>query len=842
MILKMKRNIITRFLCVAIFAVSVCTNAFADNKIAEFKSPDGSIAVQLFLDGNSALYYQVSKGSDQVISQSKLGINTSFADFSSGLTYDGSSSESVNESYTLPSGKKSTYLNNYNELKATFSNSGKGMQLIFRAYNDGVAYRYALTGSGAVSVNSESSECNVATKDQIYSQIYSRDYKSVVEESGWDRLSCLKYTSLPLMVKTNNNYVLISEAMVNGSYSASRLITNDETQSLAFQFAGSVNTSLPFQSPWRVMLIGSLNSMVESTLIDNLNPATTLTDISWIKPGRASWNYGGEDTSEYLSLGSIRKYIDWAKEMSWEYFTLDRGWQNTSAFTLDQVVSYANSKGIGLFIWVNQNKLPATESALRTVLQSWKNKGVKGLKVDFWENDSQATMAKYDLLLRLTSEQKLMLDFQSCTKPTGLRRTWPHLLTSEAVLSNAYYSTGPDVVNASHNINSAIIRGALGATDYNPVDFADKNGKILYGTSWAHQLALSVIFESGLQHIMDAPDNVRYNISAGFLKALPAAWDDTKCMDAEPDKHVAIARRSGENWYLASLTNEADTFETTLSFLSPDKAYNAYIYKDGNCPSEILFEYKQNLTSRDIIHLARRPNGGFAILFSPSNDFDKPKHWKFEAESADNLIPFGVSIKADNDSLCSNAKYVAGIGKGRSLTFRKIFVQTSGTYALTFYYTAETSTTAYVRVNAKDASWKEYSFNGTGTATGSGLEIKTVFVDLNAGAENIIEFGNSTDMAPNLDRIVISDFGNLTTGIEQIENTNKYGRIYAIDRNIILEQENITKYQIYNYIGQLVKSGTFNGGRLSVPVVHPGVYIVRMNPGKMDFSQKVIVK
>ena len=842
MILMMKRNIIIRFLCIAFFASFVCENAAADTKIAEFKSPDEGITLQLFLDDNSALYYQVSKGTDKILSQSKLGINTTEGDFSAGLAFVNSAQEYVNSSYILPSGKKSTYINRYNELKATFSKSNKNVQIIIRAYNDGIAYRYAVNGSGNISIFSESSECNIATKDQIYTQTYSRDYKNVVEESDWDMVSCMKYSSLPLMVKSNNNYVLISEAMVNGSYSASKLMTDDVTQAFVYQFTGTVSTPLPFQSPWRVILIGSLNSIVESSMIDNLNPQTTMTDLSWIKAGRAASNYGGEDTSNYLTIGNVRKYIDWANEMGWEYFTLDRGWQNNSTFSLDQVVSYANTKKIGIFIWINQNTLPATESQLRSVLLNWKNKGVKGLKVDFWENDSQTMMAKYDLLLRLTSELKLMLDFQSCTKPTGLSRTWPHLLTSEAVLGNAYYATSPDVITASHNINSAIIRSPLGATDYNPVDFADKNGKILYGTTWAHQLALSVIFESGLQHITDAPSNLKYNISNDFLKTLPVSWDDTKCIEADMDNRVTIARQKGNDWYMASLTNEADTFETILSFLSPDKVYNAYIYRDGNCPSEILFEYKENLTSVDKITLALASRGGFTLILSPSVDYNKPLHIKYEAESNDNIIPFGVSINSDKDSLCSNWKYVAGIGNGRSLTFKKITVQHSGTYALSFYYSSEATSTAYVKVNDREESMKEYSFIGTGTAAGSGLGYKTIPVDLTAATENIIEYGNYTGIAPDLDRIVISESGNLSTDIKQIEKGNDLGRLYSIDRTIIIEQENFTKYQIYNNIGQLINSGTFNGGRLSFPIRQQGVYIVRINTKNRVFSQKIIIK
>ena len=820
-----------------------CSYVAADNVVAAAKSPDESIELKLLLDDNAELFYLVNKGSENIVAKSKLGINTSVADFSSNLSFESVSTEAVDETYSLPSGKRSVYANRYNELKAVFSQSGRSIQITARVYNDGLAYRYELFGSGNLTINKELSQCNIAGTSQLYLQVYSRNYKSTIEESDWERAGCLKQTSMPLLVKANSNYVLISEAMVNGSYSASKLLADDAAEGFTYNFTGTINTTLPFQSPWRVLMIGSLSTIAESVMMENLNPPTGMTDVSWIKAGRAAWSYGGEDTSGYLSMTNIRKYIDWAEEMGWEYFTLDRGWANNSQTPLNSVLNYARSKGIGVFIWVNQTKLPSERNQLLNTLTNWKNQGVAGLKVDFWEDDSQAMMKRYDLLLELAAEQELLLNFHSCTKPTGLRKTWPHLLTSEAVLGNAYYATSPNVVTAVHNINSAIVRSALGAADYNPVDFADKNGKIHYATTWAHQLALSVVFESGVQHIMDAPDNLRYNISNAFLKTLPAAWDDTKCLEAEMESRVTIARQKGDDWYVASLTNEAGVSDVELSFLTAGETYNAYIYKDGDCPSEILFEYKENLTSNDRITLSLASNGGFAMILSPSAAYEKPLYTKYEAEAADNFIPFGVAIKTDADSLCSNGQYTAFIGKGRALTFTKVSVPQSGVYGLTFYYMADANRYAYVKVNDKVETWREYSFVATGTESGgSGLGHKTILVELDASVENTIEFGNYTDFAPSLDRIVIFKSENMQTSIKTIEENDECGNVYAVDKKIIIEQDAFTKYQVYNSLGQLIKDGAFNGGTVSISLADTGVYLVRMNTNGRDFSKKVIIK
>lgn len=833
-----------RYILLAVFVMLFVSNKnmLADNKVAQVNSPDGGIKFELFLDADAMMCYRVSKNAEIIISNSGLGMQTSVSDFTSGLTFASVTSKAIDETYSLPSGKKSTYYNKCNEITASFSKSGYGLQVVVRAYNEGIAFRYQLEGAGDISVHAERSECKISAIRSLFSQTYSKDYKNITEETDWELLSCGKpRISLPLLAETSAGYVLLSEAMVDGTYAGSQLEVNQETQAFGYKLIGSVTSSLPLKTPWRTVLIGSLTAMTESVMLENLNPPTEMSDLSWIKPGRAAWNYGGEDTSGYLSLANIQQYIDWAKEMEWEYFTLDRGWSNQSRFTLNQVISYAASKGVGVFIWVNQNTLSANKTDLQRVLSGWKSQGVKGLKVDFWEDDSQTMMKKYDLLMQVASEQKLMLNFSSSTKPGGLRRTWPHLLASEAVLGNAYYATNPAVISSQHNINSAIVRTPLGSTDYCPVDFADKNGRILHGTTWAHQLALSVVFESGIQHVNDAPDNIRYNISADFLKNLPAQWDDIKCLEAEPGKQFTIARRKGDDWYVASLTSESRSLEADLSFLTQGRTYHAYIYKDGDCASEILFEYKENLTATDKITLSLNENGGMVMILSPSSNYAKPGYKKYEAESADNIIPFGIATKTAPDNLCSNNQYVAALGKGRSLLFQKVRVPQSGAYPVTFYYMAETNRYAYVKVNGKDESWQEYTFVGTGSETGSAIGIKTILLDLQAGIDNTIEFGNSNDYAPALDRISISGFVDISTGTKSVSE-DKLADIYSLDDNIIIKRNTFTRYKIYNMPGQQVAAGEFDGGTESVPVSEKGIYIVRIESDKMHYSKKVIVK
>ncbi|MDR0541278.1 MAG: glycoside hydrolase family 97 N-terminal domain-containing protein [Dysgonamonadaceae bacterium] len=814
--------------------LAACSPVFAAQNIAQLKSPDNTLTVDLLIDG-TALFYTVSKNSEQIIEKSHLGINTSIGAFSSGLTFESVSISAVDETYTLPSGKRKNYINRCNEATAFFRKSDQIMQVIFRVYNDGVAYRYVLSGSGNVSIYSEASECNLPVKQKIYSQIYSNDYKNDFEETDWELAACRSRVALPVLVETNRNYVLISEAAVNGNYAGAQLTVNESNGAFAYKIDSSVLTALPLKTSWRTLLIGTLETIVESSLLENVNEATSISDISWIRPGRAAWNYGGEDTSGYLDLGNIKKYIDWAAEMGWEYFTLDKAWRSS---LLNQVINYASSKQIGIFIWLNQSALPNDEISLRNILQGYKNQGVKGLKVDFWENESQNTLQKQDKLLALAAEHQLLLNFQSCAKPTGLRKKWPHLLTSEAVRGNVYYAANPEAVTAVHNINSAIFRNSLGATDYAPVDFAEKSGRLLQTVTWAHQLALSVVFESGIQHIMDAPDNIQYSIARDFLKKLPVAWDNSLCLKAFPEKHICIARQKNDDWYVASLTDSARTVELPLNFLSPDKTYHAYIYKDGDCLSEIRFEYRQNIRSTDQLNLQTLDNGGFTVIFSLSNNLPKPNFTKYEAESAGNEIPFGVATKTDPYKLASGNQYLSGIGYGRAVKFRQILVPSNGEYAVTFYYSSEENRYASIKTNDKAESVKEELFYGTAGR----LAHKTILIYLDAGKENSIEFGNDGGAAPNLDRILISRTGNAETGIEKTGELNNTGKIYAIDRKIIVEQEIAAEFAVYNIMGQKLIAGKFAGGQISIPVENSGIYLVKIKTDEIEFVQKIIVK
>ena len=249
-----------------------------------------------------------------------------------------------------------------------------------------------------------------------------------------------------------------------------------------------------------------------------------------------------------------------------------------------------------------------------------------------------------------------------------------------------------------------------------------------------------------------------------FLKRLPVAWDNTRCVEARPDEYVSLVRQKGDEWYWATLTHEARTARVPLSFLPRARTTVPM------CMAMAIARRRSGLSTRDNLSSPRYPcrstllkRGGAVVLFSTSSQLPRPIQMKYEAEAAENTIPFGVPVKSDVDSLCSGGEYVASIGNGRALVFNGVTVPESGTYAMTLYYMSDAPCSAYVKLNGDINSWQEVSFENTGGPTGSYMAHRTVLVTLDHTVSNTIEVGNNSDYGPNLDRIVLSKYADGTT-------------------------------------------------------------------------------
>jgi len=431
-----------------------------------------------------------------------------------------------------------------------------------------------------------------------------------------------------------SRWVLITEAATDGMYCGCRLEQNAPARLYRVRFpvegegnhTGQVNPSLslPWATPWRVIIVGeSLGTIVESTLVENLNPPSIVKDTSWIKPGRASWSWLFDHDSPQ-DHDKLRRWIDLAAEMGWEYSLIDANWTIMKNGTIHDLIAYANSKGVGLLLWYNSGgphnsvtEKPRGTMLLRDVrrfefelLKKW---GVKGVKVDFFQSDKQNIIQLYHDILTDAAEFQIMVNFHGCTQPRGWSRTYPHLMTMEAVKGEECYSFDKRYPQMALAYNTIIpfTRNVVGPMDYTPVMFRDNVYPHL--TSCAHELAQAVVFESGWTHFADGVEPYLELPEAPkqFLKDVPTAWDDIKFLEGYPGKYVALARRKGDQWFVGCLSGEETPRELNLdlSFLGSGK-YKAAIITDGSEPR--TFETReQTLTAADKLQVTAQKYGGF---------------------------------------------------------------------------------------------------------------------------------------------------------------------------------------------------------------------------------------
>lgn len=738
----------------------------AADQVITVSSPNGSISAEITLnETNGSLSYTVNNNNVPVITASALGIVCSEGDFTNGLSYGSEVRSQIDESYTLPTGKRKSYTNKCSVLDVSFNKSAKEFHVIFRIYDDGVAFRYYIPGTGAITVSGETSEIKIASFEKCWGERFVHDYSTLYPARNWtetanvqdDNGGSKNQLSAPVLVKSttgNDNWCLITESANYGNYCASKVMSGSvaEVGRFYFQLHSGVSTTLPLETSWKTIVLGNLPTIVQSAMTENLNPPTDIADLSWIKSGLSSWDWGGQDGGVTHDIEVIKGYIDLAYKMKWPYYTLDDGWA-ASTYRLKDVINYANSKGVKLFIWSHQNRFKNDETQIRPILQNWKDLGFVGTKIDFFDDDSQGMMQKYDKLIKIAGEVGLMVNLHGCTKPSGTRRHWPHLITSEAVYGGEQYYFNHNATPASHNVTLALTRNVIGPMDYTPTEFCRLDGIVRHLTTWSHQLALAVLYESGIQTMSDSHYNYIYNISKNLLSQLPSSWDETVCLEANPEDYVSIARRKGNDWYISSISQNARTLSVPLSFLGSGN-YTAQIYKDGTCPSDIAYE-EQTVTAASTLSVNIKATGGATIRISQT-PINQPTHSVYEAENG--TKSGGITTENDTQGNCSGGKFIGFLGNGNTVTINNVIAENAGKYNLTLYYITQDERNTYVRVNGGDK--KIFKFNGNGYSWNSdGLAIRTVQVFLAAG-NNTIEFGNDSGNGINIDRIEVSPSDN----------------------------------------------------------------------------------
>jgi len=597
--------------------------------------------------------YSIKYDDVLIIQNSKLGIIREDEDFSQNLSLESVSDiEAVKDDYEMLQGKrrKCSYAGNKRIFHLTNA-SGKKIDVIFQVSNDGVAFRYFFPDKSEdiKKIKEETSSFNFVPSTKGWVQImtdaktgwhedqpsYEQNYQQGIEldklapnKAGW---------VFPALFNYDKYWILITETAIDRNYCGSRLQRKSVGNEFFVDFPQDKEvfpggpckpeSTLPWQTPWRIIAIGdSLKTIMESTLGTDLANPSRLKDTSFVKPGRASWSWIilKDDSIVY---DVQKRFIDFAANMRWEYCLVDADWDTKIGYDkIKELSEYAQSKGVGLLLWYNSagtwNSVPYhPKSKLLTHedrVQEFgrlKEMGIKGVKVDFFGGDGQSMMAYYQDIFEDAAAFGLMVNCHGCTLPRGWQRTYPNLVTMEAIKGFEFVTF--EQVNANleprHCCIAAFIRNAFDPMDFTPVCFGEIP-RIKRITTNGFELAVSVIFLSGVQHFAQTPESMAAvpDYIKDFMREVPTCWDDTCFIDGYPGKLVVIARKSKDTWYVAGINGENIEKSINLELPFLKDIQTGILITDG-VDNRSFEMQKITLTPGKPFAVTLKGNGGFVI-------------------------------------------------------------------------------------------------------------------------------------------------------------------------------------------------------------------------------------
>ncbi len=557
--------------------------------------------------------------------------------------------------------KDSKIIDEYNMLTLNFTGN---YQLIIRAYNDGVAYRFINNEKKTKTILNEKLTLTFPKNTSSYfpkeESMYTHNeriylYKSLSEIEEGD------FCSLPVLFDTGKAKVLFTEASLH-NYPC-MFLKKDSDKTISATFPKYVTKAIPNEKrspdrnqiivkeanfiakvsgvqsfPWRVFIISNDDrQFIESNLVTKLSGASKIKDASWIKPGKVAWdwynanNIFGVDFEAGINTETYKYYINFASKNNIEYIILDEGWTKSTTeimaynnqIDVVELIEYGKSKNVGIILWVLWK--PLNENT-KEILKLYSNWGAKGIKVDFMQRNDQYMVNSYEEIAKIAADYKLLVDFHGAFKPAGIERVWPNVVNYEGVKGNEHNKWSADIT-PEHNVTIPFIRMVAGPMDFTPgsmINTNQKNYKIRFerpmsmGTR-CHQLAMYVVYEAPLQMLCESPSvYYREQESVDFISQIPTVWDETQVLKAAVSDYILIARRNGDNWYIGGMSDwDSRDLELDLSFLRDGKKYKMTMFQDGANANRIAIDYKKiqltvDNTYNKIIHLAK--GGGLVAI------------------------------------------------------------------------------------------------------------------------------------------------------------------------------------------------------------------------------------
>ena len=624
---------------------------------SELSSPNGEIKVTLNI--TDKIYYSIAYDGDVLLKDNSLQLALKDEVLGQNPRLRRRKYVSVDEQLTpvMPL-KFSTVTNQYNQLTLTFKN----YSVEFRAYDDGVAYRFVTSRKGEVEVLGEEFAVNFPDDYLLHLQqpggfktSYEEPYTHV-SSNEWKPSD--KMSVLPVLIDTRKQYkILISESdltdypcMFLKGTGDNGIVSTFPKAPLAFGEDGDrslkitqeadyiAKTSGARNYPWRYFVLTKDDrQLLENTMTYKLAGKNQLQDVSWIKPGQVSWEWWN-DASPYgpdvnfvsgYNLETYKYYIDFASKFGIPYIIMDEGWAKSTRdpytpnpkVDLHELIRYGKEKNVGIVLWLTWLTVENNFDLFKT-FNEW---GIKGVKIDFMDRSDQWMVNYYERVAKEAAKHHLFVDFHGSFKPAGLEYKYPNILSYEGV-------RGMEQMGGCYPDNSIYLpfmRNAVGPMDYTPgamismqpnVYRAERPNSASIGTR-AYQLALFVIFESGLQMLADNPTlYYRNEDCTRFITSVPVTWDETVALEAKAGEYAIIAKRKGDKWFIGGMTNNGQTereFAVKLDFLKKDRAYQMTSFEDGINAGRQAMDYcckSSQVKNGDVLTVKMVRNGGFAAV------------------------------------------------------------------------------------------------------------------------------------------------------------------------------------------------------------------------------------
>lgn len=645
----MKHNLLLLLFLSITFSISA-------QKKAELQSPNGEIKVSLSI--SDKIYYTISYNNDVLLEKNHLSLNLGNETLGLNPKLSGQKANKVNEVLTpvVPL-KYSSVKNQYNSLLLTFKGD---YSVEFRAFDDGIAYRFITNKKGDVEVLGEDFAINFPANYLLHLQqpggfktAYEEPYTHV-ESNEWkstDRMSVL-----PILIDTKKQYkILISESDLsdypcmflkgNGANGVQSTFPKaplefgedgDRSLKIVKEADYIAKTTGKRNFPWRYFVITKDDKqLIENTMTYRLATKSQLQDVSWIKPGQVSWEWWNE-ASPYgpdvnfvagFNLDTYKYYIDFASKYGIEYIIMDEGWAKSTRdpytpnpkVDVHELIRYGKEKNVGIILWLTWLVVENNPDIFKT-FSEW---GVKGVKIDFMDRSDQWMVNYYERIAKEAAKYNILVDYHGSFKPAGIEYKYPNILSYEGVRGMEQM----EGCTPENSVYFPFMRNAVGPMDYTPGAMISMQPERYCGHrpnsasigTRAYQLALFVIFESGLQMLADNPTlYYRNEDCTKFITDVPVTWDETRALEAKAGEYALVAKRKGNKWYIGGMTNNTERqLEISLDFLNAGTSYKMTSFEDGINAGRQAMDYRRkesHVKSGDKIQIKMARNGGFAAV------------------------------------------------------------------------------------------------------------------------------------------------------------------------------------------------------------------------------------